>query len=64
MLKRIIPILVSAALLFTACDPERNVINIEIESDYSSLVSAIKSANTTLLEKLDAIEQAFKDGSL
>ena len=64
MFKRIIPIFISAALLLTACDPERNVINIEIESDYSALVSAIKSSNATLLEKLDAIEQAFKGGNL
>ena len=65
MLKRIILILSSAALLLLpACDGVRNEIDIEITSDYNEIIKAINEGNASLAEKLAAIEQAIKDGSL
>ena len=47
-------------VFFTSCQqPEQPEINITLESDYSGIIDAINNANTSLLEKLEAIQNAM-----
>ena len=51
-----------AFLLLSSCDKNDSEINISLESDYSGIAAAIRSMNTSLADKLSAIESALSDG--
>ena len=49
---------------FTSCENEHPAVNVTLNSDYSGIVEAINSVNTTLSDKLALIEEAIKNGSV
>ena len=49
---------------FTSCENEHPAVNVTLNSDYSGIVEAINSVNTTLLDKLALIEEAIKNGTV
>ena len=62
---RILPAGLSVALLlliFTACDNIRPDISITVQSDYNSIIEAVRSTNRSLVEKLQLIEAAEASG--
>ena len=62
---RILPAGLSVALLlliFTACDNIRPDISITVQSDYNSIIEAVRSTNRSLVEKLQLIEAAVASG--
>ena len=62
---RILPAGLSVALLlliFTACDNMRPDISITVQSDYNSIIEAVRSTNRSLVEKLQLIEAAVASG--
>ena len=49
---------------FTSCENEHPAVNVTLNSDYSGIVEAINSVNTTLSDKLALIEEAIKNGTV
>ena len=49
---------------FTSCENEHPAVNVTLNSDYSGIVEAINSVNSTLLDKLALIEEAVKNGTV
>ncbi len=49
---------------FTSCENEHPAVNVTLNSDYSGIVEAINSVNTTLSDKLALIEDAIKSGTV
>ena len=53
----------AAPFTFTSCEAEHAQVNITLNSDYTELVAAMKDSNKSLIEKLNMIEQAIKNGN-
>ena len=62
MLCMLLSLVLLSPLSFTACVNAHPEVDIEVETDYTQIIAAIKDSRKSLTDKLDLIEKAIKSG--
>lgn len=62
MLCMLLSLSLLSPLSFTACVNAHPEVDIEVETDYTQIIAAIKDSRKSLTDKLDLIEKAIKSG--